>query len=70
MTTVKLLLNIIVLILNAYFMTIDINDFYLNTPMGRSEYMRLKLSRLPKSVTKQYNLEGKATRDRYVHVDI
>ena len=49
-TTVKLLLNSIVSTLNAKFMTIDINDFYLNTPMARSEYMRLKIGDLPKSV--------------------
>ena len=51
-------------------MTIDINDFYLNNPMARSKYMRLELSDLPESVVQQYNLEAKATRDGYVHVEI
>ena len=32
--------------------------------------MRLKLRDLPKSVVQQYNMETKATRDGYVHVDI
>jgi hypothetical protein len=36
---VKLLLNSIVSTLNAKFMTIDIKDFYFNTPMSRYEYM-------------------------------
>ena len=45
-------------------MKTDIKDFYLNTPM------RLKLSELPNSVVPKYNLEAKATRDMYVHVDI
>ena len=31
-------------------MKIDIKKFYLDTPMARSEYMRLKLRNLPKSV--------------------
>jgi hypothetical protein len=31
--TVKILLNSIILTPNAKFMTIDIKDFYLNTPM-------------------------------------
>ena len=53
LTTVKLLLNRIVLKINAHFMTIDIKDFYLNTPIARSKYMRLKLSDLPKSVVQQ-----------------
>ena len=51
-------------------MTIDTKDFYLNTLIARSEFMRLKLSNLPESVVQQYNLEAKATRDRYVHVNI
>ena len=70
LTTVKLLLNNIVSTINAHFMTIDINDFYLNTLMKRSDYMRLKLGNLPMSVVQQYNLEAKATRDGYVHVGI
>ena len=49
-------------------MTIDIKDFYLNTLMARSEYMRLKLRDLPVSVVQQCNLEAKAIRDGYVHV--
>ena len=32
--------------------------------------MRLKLSDLTNSVVQQYNLNAKATRDRYVHVGI
>ena len=32
--------------------------------------MRLKLSDLPKSVVQQYNMEAKATRDGYLHMDI
>ena len=70
LTTVKLLLKSIVSTINTHFVTIDIKDFYLNTPMARSEYMRLKLSDLPESVMQQYNMEKKATRDGYVHVDI
>ena len=70
LTTVKLILNNIVSTLNAHFMTINIKDFYLNTPMACSEYMHLKLSDLPKSMVQQYKLEAKATRDGYVHVEI
>ena len=70
LTTVKLLLNSIVSTLNAKFMKIDIKYFYLNTPMARSKYMRLKLSDLPKRVVQHYNLAEKTTRDGYVYVDI
>ena len=70
LTTVNLLLNIIVLTLNAKFMTIDIKDFYLNTPMARSKYMHLKLSDLPEIVVQHYNLAEKSTRYGYVYVEI
>ena len=70
LTIVKLLLNSIVSTINAHSMTIYIKVFYLNTPMVRSKYMCFKLSNLPNSVVQKYNLEAKATRDRYVHVDI
>ena len=70
LTTVKILLNSIVSTLNAKFMTIYVKDFYLNTPMDWSKYMRLKLSNLPNSVVQHYNLEEKSARDRYVYVEI
>jgi hypothetical protein len=39
--TIKLLLNSIISTENTRFMTIDIKDFYLNTPMACYKYMRL-----------------------------
>ena len=51
-------------------MTIDIKNFYLNTPMERFEYMRLKLSNLPEDFVKRYNLEPKADKNGQVYVDI
>ena len=41
-------------------MTINIKDFYLNTPMDRFKYMKLKLRDLPKDFVKLYNLDSKA----------
>eukprot|EP00804_Cyclotella_cryptica_P022420 CCRYP_021143-RA/>CCRYP_021143-RA protein AED:0.55 eAED:0.45 QI:0/0/0/1/0/0/3/0/179 len=41
MLTTKILLNSIISTQGARFMTIDIKDFYLNTPMARPEFMRL-----------------------------
>ena len=61
LTTLKLLVDSIVLTLNAKFMTIDVKYFYSNTPMDRSEYMRLKLSNLPESVVQHYHIEGRPT---------
>ena len=66
MLTVKILLNSIVLTPNEKFMSIEITDFYLNTPMPLYEYMRLKLSYLLDNVIRQYNLKGKLAKDEYV----
>eukprot|EP00804_Cyclotella_cryptica_P006226 CCRYP_020767-RA/>CCRYP_020767-RA protein AED:0.16 eAED:0.16 QI:0/0/0/1/1/1/2/0/846 len=52
----------------ARFMTIDIKDFYLNTPMVRPEYMRLKLSDIPDHIIKLYKLDKLVTTDGYVYV--
>eukprot|EP00804_Cyclotella_cryptica_P003874 CCRYP_015759-RA/>CCRYP_015759-RA protein AED:0.31 eAED:0.31 QI:0/0/0/1/0/0/3/0/812 len=69
MITVKILLNSVISTLNAKFMTIDIKDFYLNTPMARPEYMRLKLSDIPAAIIDLYKLRDIA-QDGYVFVRI
>ena len=51
-------------------MTIDINGFYLSTPMKRNEYMRIKTSDLPKDFIKQYKLDAKNAKDCYVYIKI
>jgi hypothetical protein len=42
MITVKLHLNSVISTKNARHSTIDLKDFYLNTPMDRPENMRMK----------------------------
>jgi hypothetical protein len=68
--TVKLLINSIISTAGAKFMTMDIKDFYLNTPMARYEYMRLRIVDIPDDVIKHYNLRNKATPDGYVYCEI
>ena len=68
--TFKLLLNSVISTDGARFMSIDIKDFYLNTPMARSEFMCLKLSNLPDNVIAHYKLHEKATNDSWVYVEI
>eukprot|EP00804_Cyclotella_cryptica_P019034 CCRYP_014448-RA/>CCRYP_014448-RA protein AED:0.34 eAED:0.34 QI:0/0/0/1/1/1/3/0/481 len=70
MLTTKILLNNVVSTIGARFMTIDIKDFYLNTPMARPEFMRLKLSDMPENIIEHYTLRSIATDDRYVYVRI
>ncbi len=51
-------------------MTIDISNFYLNTPMSRPEYVRLKLDDIPEEVIVEYKLCQLATPDGYVYIQV
>jgi hypothetical protein len=44
LTTAKILINSVISTLGAKFLVIDIKKFYLNTPLGRFEYMVINLS--------------------------
>ena len=66
----KLLLNSVISTRNAKFMTLDIKNFYLNTPTERYEYLRLKLDQLPADVIEQYQLKDKVTSDDYVYIEV
>ena len=66
----KIFLNSVISTKNARFMTIDIKNFYPNTPMQRYEYIKLKLSDIPTEVIEEYNLRSIATDDDFVYVEI
>jgi hypothetical protein len=51
-------------------MTMDIKDFYLNTPMKCFKYMRLKISDMPGDVIEHYNLRSIMTPDGFVYCEI
>ena len=52
------------------FVTIDIKDFYLNTPLYRPEYLRMKLSYFPEDVIEHYKLKEKVDSKGWVYVKI
>ena len=54
MTLVKILLNSVISTKGAKFVMFDVKDFYLNTPMTRYEYMRLKLTDIPEEIIVEY----------------
>jgi hypothetical protein len=54
----------------ARYMTLDISNFYLNTPMKRYEYVRIKLTDIPEEVIVEYNLRDKADENGYVYVEV
>jgi len=68
--TVKLLINSIVSTNGARFMTMDIKDFYLNTPIARFEYMRLQIADMPDDVIAHDTLRDNATPDGYIYCEI
>ena len=53
--TVKLLLNSVISTAHAKFMTIDIKDFYLMTPMDCYEYFKMKLDLFPEDIVEEYD---------------
>ncbi len=55
---VKLLLNSVLSRKGARFSTIDLKNFYLDTPMPELEYVCI-LSNIPEEFIKEYNLIGR-----------
>jgi hypothetical protein len=68
--TVKLMLNSIVSTPNAKFMTIDLKDFYLLTPMSRYKFFRLKFELFPQDVINEYSLQNKVDADGNVFCEV
>ena len=53
---VKLVLNSVISIKDAKFVTFEISNFYLQTPLDRPKYVRIKLSNIPKDFIDKYDL--------------
>jgi hypothetical protein len=70
MITVKLHLNSVISTKNARYCTIDMKDFYLNTPMDRPEYMHMKVSGLTPNFVESYNLNNLTNIDNTIYVEI
>jgi len=67
MTLVKTFFNSVISTKGAKCVMLDIKDFYLNTPMTRYEYMRLKLT---EKIIIEYKLREIVTTDGYVYCEI
>ena len=70
LTLFKIMLNSVISTPGARFMSLDIKSFYLNTPMERYEYVRLKLDDVPTEIQIQYGLRDKVDQDGYVHIEV
>ena len=69
LTTAKLLINSVLSAAGAMFITADLKDFYLGTPMTRFEYMRVPILMLTEAIIKQYNLRP-TFNNGYVYLEI
>jgi hypothetical protein len=69
LTTITLLLNSVVSKPTAKFMTADVKNFYLNTPLKRPEYMRIPVKLVPQEIIDDYNLMPKVN-NGFVYVEI
>ena len=54
----------------ARFMSADIKDYFLATPMKNCEYMKVQYKHIPLDIRHQYNLEQKVTADNCIYIRI
>ncbi len=62
----KLLLNSVLLQKGARFSSIDLKNFYLDTPMPKPEYVCIKILDIPQEFIKEYKLTG-LDHDRWIY---
>ena len=67
MLVAKILFNSVISTKGVRFMTMDISNFYLMTPLARPEYIQVKLSDLPDEIIDEYKLKSKTTKDGAVY---
>jgi hypothetical protein len=68
-TTFKILINSTLSTEDAAMMMMDINNYYLGTPLPRFESMKMLLSRFPEETVQKYNLNALAV-DGWVYIEI
>jgi hypothetical protein len=68
-TTFKILINSILPTKDDAMMMMDINNYYLGTPLPGFEYIKMLLSRFPEEIIQKYNLNAIAV-DVWVYIEI
>ena len=54
----------------AKFLSCDLKDFFLASPMENPKYMKMKATIFPPDIIKRYNLEQKIAQDGYIYIKI
>jgi hypothetical protein len=70
LTLFKIMLNSVISTPGAWFMSLNIKNFYLNMPMSRYEYIQIKIDDVPEEIIKQYNLHEKVDNNGYVYIEV
>ncbi|KAL7478564.1 hypothetical protein ACHAW6_009220 [Cyclotella cf. meneghiniana] len=70
MLVAQILFNSIISIPGALFMTIDISNFYLNTPCECPEFIRMHLSDIHNEIIQEYKLLDILEPNGYVYIKI
>jgi hypothetical protein len=68
MLVAKMLFNSVISTKDARFMTMDISNFYLMTPLHLAKFIQIKLSNIPDKVIREYKLREKATKTRSIYI--
>jgi hypothetical protein len=68
MLVAKMLFNSVISTKGTHFMTMDISNFYLMTPLHRPKFIQMKLSNIPDEVIKEYKLREKATKNGSIYI--
>ena len=68
MLVAKLLFNSVISTKGAQFMTIDISDFYLMTPLKRPEFIRISINDIPEEIIIEYKLREIADSKGMVYI--
>jgi hypothetical protein len=68
MLVAKMLFNSVISTKGAQFMTIDISNFYLMTPLHHAEFILIKISDIPDEVIREYKLREKATKNGSIYI--
>ena len=68
MLVAKLLFNSVVSTPKAKFMTMDISNFYLMTPLKRPEFIRMKITDVPTEIIDEYKLREKVSKEGSIYI--
>eukprot|EP00804_Cyclotella_cryptica_P019453 CCRYP_006629-RA/>CCRYP_006629-RA protein AED:0.22 eAED:0.22 QI:0/0/0/1/0.33/0.25/4/0/510 len=68
MLVAKMLFNSVISSRGARFMTMDISNFYLNTPLKRPEFIRLNIRDIPQEIIDEYKLKDIAEPDGSIYL--